>query len=146
MGITRCAIAATRRTAVDFAAAPSYSSRMRIVLIASLASALALAACGDDGGSTPAIDAASSVTKVPCAGATVAATVTTVGFAYDPASTTVTTGQIVKFTMPGDHNAVSNSGLFRADFNAETCLRFDAAGSFPFHCEPHNFAGTIVVQ
>lgn len=107
-----------------------------------------LAACGgDDGGSTD-IDAASStVSQVTCGGATIAATVTAPGFAFTPMSSTISVGQIVQFDMPSSHNAVSDSsGLFRADFNASTCFRFDAAGSYGFHCEPHAFTGTIVVQ
>lgn len=126
-------------------AVPGYSSIMRSVFLVSLAATLA-AACGDDGGSSAPIDAPSPVAKVTCAGATVAATVTTVGFAFDPRDTTISAGQIVKFTMPADHSAISDTGLFRADLGAEACFRFDAAGTYPFHCEPHLFPGSIVVQ
>jgi plastocyanin len=41
---------------------------------------------------------------------------------------------------------VSTTGLFRVDFGATACLKFTAAGSFPFKCEPHQFVGTVVVQ
>jgi plastocyanin len=108
---------------------------------------VSLAACGGDDTSSTTIDApASTVTKLTCAGASVAATVTAPGFAFTPATSTITAGQIVKFTMPATHNAVSDSALFRADFNGDACFRFDTAGSYPFHCEPHLFTGTIVVQ
>lgn len=115
---------------------------------------LTLAACGDDGGSPAAIDAAPGpdapagpVVSVPCAGATLAETVTAPGFMFVPMTTTISAGQIVQFTMPGSHNAVSDTaGQFRANFGASTCYRFDVAGSYPFHCEPHLFTGTIVVQ
>jgi len=121
---------------------------MRKALIASLASILALAACGDDGGSTPAVDAATaSVVKVACPGATISATVTAPGFMFMPEDSTVAAGQIVKFTMPGEHNAQSDTaGLFRADFAGDSCFRFDVAGTYGFHCVPHSFTGSIVVQ
>lgn len=121
---------------------------MRIALITALASVSLLAACGDDGGSTP-IDAppTSSITSVTCAGATIAATVTAPGFAFTPMSTTISAGEIVQFTMPGEHTATSDvAGLFRVGGGATGCFRFAVAGTFPFHCEPHGFDGTIVVQ
>lgn len=105
-----------------------------------------LVGCGGDDGGDPVDAPASTVSRVTCAGATIAATVTAPGFAFSPMSTTISAGQIVQFDMPSSHNAVSDSGLFRADFNAATCFQFDAAGSYGFHCEPHSFTGTIVVQ
>src|SRR5678815_4468435 len=113
MGITRCGMAATQRSTAlsTWPCLPGYSSIMRIVLI-SFAAALALTACGDDGGTTQTIDAPSPVTKVDCAGATIAGTVTTVGFAYDPRDTTIAVGGIVQFTMPAEHTATSDTGLF----------------------------------
>ena len=119
---------------------------MRTVLL-SLAALLLVPACGDDGGGDPPIDAPpSSVMGVSCSGATIAAEVTTVGFAFDPAATTVPAGSVVRFTMPATHNAVSDDGLFRADFGTASCFRFTAAGTFGYHCEPHLFTGTITVQ
>lgn len=121
-------------------------SMRSFLVVASLL--IPLAACGgDDGGSTEVDASSSTVTRVNCGGATIAATVTAPGFAFTPMSSTITTGQIVQFDMPSSHNAVSDTaGLFRADFNAATCYRFDAVGSYGFHCEPHSFTGTIVVQ
>jgi plastocyanin len=121
---------------------------MRNALLASFASLLAVSACGDDGGTTPPIDGPSAVTKVTCAGATITATVTTMGLtAFDPMVTTITAGQIVQFTMPAEHNAVSDTGAFRSGgVGEDACFRFDVAGSYPFHCEPHLFTGRIVVQ
>lgn len=110
------------------------------------ASLVSLVACGgDDGGTT--VDAPTGpVARVDCAGATIAATVTAPGFAFEPMATMISVGQVVQFTMPVAHNAVSNDGLFTAGFNASTCFRFDAARSYTFHCEPHSFTGTITVQ
>ena len=124
---------------------PGYSWNMRSLLLISLAATLA-AACGDDGGGSDTIDAPSPVSRIPCAGATITGNVSTVGFAFDPRDTTISVGQIVQFTMPADHSAVSDTGLFRVDFNTTACIRFDAPGTYAFHCDPHLFPGSIVVQ
>jgi plastocyanin len=112
---------------------------------------LAAACGGDDGGGTvidapPGIDAASLMaSEVSCTGVN-APVIMTSGFAYSPTSTTVSLDTVVKFTMPVDHNAISNDGLFTADFNGDTCVRFESLGTFRFHCGPHAFIGTVVVQ
>lgn len=125
---------------------------MRRPLLSSLFAvfAVCLAACGgDDGGGV--IDAPSGIdgpplmaSEVSCAGVN-APVIMTTGFAYNPASTTVTLDTVVKFTMPIDHNAISNDGLFTADFSSDTCVRFESVGTFRFHCGPHAFIGTVVV-
>ena len=113
--------------------------------------AVLLAACGGDDGASP-IDAPAGIdgpplmaSEVSCAGVN-APVIVTNGFAYSPSSTTVTPGTVVKFTMPVDHNALSNDGLFTADFNGDTCVRFDSVGTFRFHCVPHAFIGTVVAS
>jgi len=122
---------------------------MRRPLLLSMFAVLA-AACGGDDGATP-IDAAAGpdapplmATEVSCTGVN-APVITTTGFAYSPANTTVALNTVVKFTMPLEHNALSNDGLFNADFNGDTCVRFESAGSFRFHCTVHAFIGTVVV-
>ena len=108
---------------------------------------LATTACGGDDGGGTAVDAPSStVARVQCGGATIAGTVTAFGFAFTPMATTISVGQVVQFMMSATHNAISDEGLFTADFNATVCYRFDAARTYPFHCGPHGFTGTIVVQ
>lgn len=122
---------------------------MRRPLLSSLF-AVSLAACGgDDGGG--AIDAASGIdgsplmaSEVSCTGVN-APVIMTSGFAYSPSMSTVTLNTVVKFTMPLDHNAISNDGLFTADFNGDTCVRFESVGTFRFHCGPHAFIGSVVV-
>jgi plastocyanin len=123
---------------------------------ASLALLIMLAACSSSNSkapdAAPPIDAAPpTVMAVTCPGGTVP-TVTTDDntFAFTPSSTTISLGQIVKFTTSLTHNVVPNPtasdpGLV-VDFNKTKCLQFTHAGTFGFHCAPHGFAGTITVQ
>lgn len=131
--------------------------------------ALLVVACGDDGGSTPPIDApaaidapatdapttdapAATVVEVACAGATIASEVTAPGFSFTITDPTIAVDAIVRFSMPGSHSAVSGSpagtsdGQFTVSFNETKCFRFTAAGTYPFWCNPHQFTGTITVQ
>lgn len=125
---------------------------MRRPLLSSLFGVLCLAACGgDDGDNTP-IDAPAgpdaaplAASEVSCTGVT-APVITTSGFAFSPNITNVTANTVVKFTMPADHNAISNDGLFTADFNGDTCVRFEAPGNYRFRCGPHSFTGTVAVS
>jgi plastocyanin len=131
---------------------------------------LLVVACGDDGGSSPPIDApaaidapvtidaaidapaATGVTEVACAGATIASEVSAPGFAFTITVPTIAVDAVVRFTMPATHSAVSGSpagtddGKFSVGFSTTKCFRFTAAGSYPFWCNPHQFTGTITVQ
>ena len=124
--------------------------------------ALVVAACG--GSDSKTVDApagsgahdaaAASVQTVTCP-ATPAAVVMTSGFAFSPMTTTITQGQIVQFVMPSDHDvvpghnaadsAIADPGLTVA-FGETKCLMFTQTGMYGFHCGPHHFDGTIVVQ
>jgi plastocyanin len=69
---------------------------------------------------------------------------------YMPSSVSITVGQIVKFTMPSSHDvepnpAMSDPGL-TVGFGQTKCLMFNHTGTFGFHCGPHQFTGTVVVQ
>ena len=101
----------------------------------------------------------SSVVEVDCTGATIAVTVTAPGFAYafSPSDGgaadqhTIAVDDIVRFQMPASHNAFSGAanapdGLFSTNFNQTKCYQFTEAGTFPFHCTPHDFVGTLIVQ
>lgn len=121
-------------------------------LRSSLFAVLLLAACGgDDDGNNPPIDAPAGPDAAPLAASEVSCTgvdspvITTSGFAFSPAITSVTVDTVVKFTMPAEHNAISNDGLFTADFNGDTCVRFEAPGTYRFRCGPHSFVGTVSV-
>lgn len=122
---------------------------------------IVLAACGGDDGNSNPVDAPpsvdsppSSVQMVTCP-ATPAATVMTSGFMYAPMSSTISQGQVVQFVMPASHNVVpghvpadstlSDSGL-TVNFSETKCLMFTQPGTYGFHCGPHSFNGSIVVQ
>ncbi|HUQ03013.1 MAG TPA: hypothetical protein VM261_10980 [Kofleriaceae bacterium] len=124
---------------------------MRRPLLSSIFGVFLVAGCGGDDGGGSAIDAAPGIdgpplmaSEVSCAGVTTPVIMTS-GFAFSPATTTVALNTVVKFTMPVDHNAISNDGLFTAEFNGDTCVRFESVGTFRFHCGPHTFPGSVVV-
>jgi plastocyanin len=134
----------------------------KLLLIAISSLAIGAAACGSDDGSgdssgdgdgdgdgtvIDAAPAAPTVTVVDCATATVAGTVTAPGSAYSPANTTITSGEVVKFTMPAIHDAKSRTpGLFHVMFGQEQCLKFEGTGTVEFFCVPHQFTGTITIN
>lgn len=95
--------------------------------------------------------APSTVVEVPCTGANPVVTITAPGFAFTPMTANISVGQIVQFQMPATHSAVSGTpagtsdGQFTVGFNQQKCLRFTAAGVFPYWCNPHQFTATITV-
>lgn len=118
---------------------------------------LVVSACGG-GKDSAAIDApvgvdaaaATVVEVIPCTGESASVTSSNSDFSkYTPMATTITVGQIVKFTMASSHNVaptgVSDPGL-NVGFGATKCLRFTQAGTFNFKCTPHNFKGSITVN
>lgn len=69
---------------------------------------------------------------------------------YMPSAVSIAIGQIVKFTMPSSHDVepnrtMSDPGL-SVGFGETKCLMFSRTGTFGFHCGPHQFTGTVVVQ
>lgn len=69
---------------------------------------------------------------------------------YVPDSVTITVNQVVRFTMPSDHNVtpdttMSDPGL-AVNYSETKCLMFTRTGTFGFHCVPHGFTGTVIVQ
>lgn len=142
--------------------------RLAVVLLPSL---VLVAACSDD--ATPVIDAPvaidaanpdadspdaiavdampSGVVEVSCAGINPASVVTAPGFSFSITQARITVDDVVRFTMPASHSAVSGSpagvsdGKFEVGFNATKCFRFTIAGAYPFWCNPHQFEGSITV-
>jgi plastocyanin len=101
---------------------------------------------GDDDGATIDATANTDVVEVDCAGATIAATITTMGFAYLPATQTVSVGDIVEFAPLTGHDVNDANGAFHVGFGGDACFRFDAADTYTFHCSAHDFTGTLTVE
>lgn len=93
---------------------------------------------GPDAGPPP-------VVQVTCP-ADPAVTVTTPGYFYDPDQATIAVGQVVRFDPSTSHDVRSDTGLFTVPYGGDRCFRFDEAGTYPYHCTPHRFTGTIVAQ
>ncbi len=112
---------------------------------------LALAACGGgDDGSTDQTEQPDAevvpgdVVNVDCAGATIAATISTSGFAFDPESSTISVGEIVHFTPATGHNVVGDG--WSVPTSGDECFRFDVEGLQEFSCTIHGFTGTLQVN
>jgi plastocyanin len=105
---------------------------------------VAIGCAGDDAPARPdAEPQPRDVVEVDCATATIAATVSTAVNAYDPDTTTISVGQVVRFNPAASHD-VSNAD-FRVPFGGNRCFRFDAAASYTIVCTAHGFTGTVVV-
>jgi plastocyanin len=125
------------------------SARLSFVFIS------VLAACGGDdggGGKDAAIDSpqSSGIARVdPCPGTVDATVITTGAFSYMPAATTITQGQVVKFTMNAAHDVAALPGTdptLVVPLGGERCFRFTNPGVFKFKCTPHSFTGMITVN
>jgi plastocyanin len=99
------------------------------------------------------IDAMSSVSVVTCpVTPDLEIAVNGGGTAYMPNTGTISVNGVIRFT-PGDpnHDMVSGTapnadGLFDTVAGDTVCLRFSAAGTFPFFCQVHGFTGTLTVN
>ncbi len=122
---------------------------------------LAIAACGgggddptpaDTAAATDAPPAVATVETVACDGTESAETSSVDQFAFDPPNVTISVGQVVKFISGGAHNVVpgsapTDSGLRIPAFGATGCLKFTAAGTFNFKCQPHQqMKGSVTVN
>src|SRR5215203_4945405 len=119
---------------------------------------LAIAACGASGSG----DSAQPSAAASDGGSTAAAceVVTTAGEvtgsiadnAFDPAAVTATAGQVVAFTNEDSvpHTfALDDASCDTGNIanGASGAIRFDAAGSYPFHCNVHpSMKGTVTVS
>jgi plastocyanin len=78
--------------------------------------------------------------------------VTIAGFAFSPATVTVSVGDTVTWTNNDGvaHTATANNGAFDTDNIAggdSDSVTFDSAGTFAYHCEIHPaMTGTVVVE
>ncbi len=94
-----------------------------------------------------ATDAASSVQVISCSGVTPAATIAATNFMFSPMAVTISVDDVVRVTSVGSHTFTSDTGLFDTSIGQDTCVRFTAAGTFPYHCTVHpSMTGTVTVQ
>jgi len=126
------------------------AARLSFVFVVST---VAAACGGDDGnsGTDAGTDApASTVVRVdPCPGTTDATVITTAANVYMPMMTTISQGQVVKFTMNAAHDVAPGTGgdpNLVVPLGGERCYRFTAPGTFNFKCTPHGFTGSITVN
>jgi plastocyanin len=117
-----------------------------------LLAALTIAGCSAGAGSpATGVDASiADVVAVECAGGE-SSTISTVDsvLAFDPPSVAIVAGQVVKFTMSSMHDVVPDPGNdvgLQVGFSATRCLKFKTAGSYKFHCGPHQFKGVVTAQ
>lgn len=93
------------------------------------------------------IDAASSVQVISCVGVTPTAVIAASNFMFTPQNTTITANAVIQVTSTGTHTFTSDTGLFNTTIGNDTCVRFTAAGTFPYHCNFHSsMTGTVVVN
>lgn len=89
-----------------------------------------------------------------CVGAQAANVVRIVDFGFSPATVTIPVGGKVTWVNCSAastvHTSTADAGAWASGSLAQYVTyerTFDAAGDFPFHCDPHPFMkGTIVVQ
>lgn len=93
--------------------------------------------------------AASIVRVDPCPATPDATVITMSANMYMPMATTITQGQVVKFTMNAAHDvaplSASSTGLV-VPLGGERCYRFTMTGNYTFKCTPHGFTGSITVN
>jgi plastocyanin len=133
-------------------------------LVAIAAILLLLAACSSGGATTapsaqaPAAPTAEASVAPPAEAACVPSAaggevdVAIADFTFDPANITATVGQTVTFTNndSAPHTATLDDGSCTTpniNENASSALTFNAAGTYPFHCNVHpTMKGTITVS
>lgn len=91
-----------------------------------------------------------SVVRVdPCPGTVDATVMTTAANAYMPMMTSISQGQVVRFTMNAAHDVAplgATDPALVVPLGGDRCYRFTMAGTFTFKCTPHGFTGSVVVQ
>lgn len=120
---------------------------MRTRLLAAAVLILAGAGCGAP---APAAPASQAVNAAPAAVGSDAVSI--VGFAFEPATITVKTGETVTWTnqASADHTVVADDGSFQSGdlaTGATFTHTFDAPGTYAYRCGIHpSMHGTVVVE
>jgi len=124
---------------------------------------LSLNACGSSDDDDVAVDAPAAIdavaidapagtlaSVVDCTGLTPAAEVRFEGDVLSTRAVAITAGQVVRFHSLGRHTAWHDQGLWSANGDESTCVRFDGAGVYGFYCYFDSVnadeRGTVTVQ
>jgi plastocyanin len=127
---------------------------MRSIPVLTAILALGLVACGGDDDDTTVPDAAGAATvdvisASDCSELTTKVTIGNTGTTtFAPDAATIKVGEVIKFLPSGPHDMQSDDGTTfdSGGFGTSACLRFNVAGSYPFHCGNHpGMKGTITV-
>jgi plastocyanin len=121
-------------------------SKLSLILSCSVALVSFGACSSDDSGDDDDDAPGGAVTEVDCSTAASAPVVANAGLSYSPASTTIAANGVVKFTLGATHDVASSTSGLSVGLGGTKCLKFPTAGTYQFHCTPHGFTGTIVVQ
>lgn len=117
--------------------------RLGSLLVAAVL-AVGLGACGGDDGGDGGDGAA------PPAGPKADATVKLQAATFSPADVKVPVGGTVRFDWAGgvQHNVVFEDGQSKLQSKGTYSKTFDAAGTFPYHCEVHptTMKGNVTVE
>ena len=92
-------------------------------------------------------DAANANTNTN-ANTSLAASVTVLSSSYSPKTMTVRKGRPVIWTSAGgSHTVTGDNGGPNGDVSPGNpySFTFDTVGTFPYHCVPHGFTGTVIV-
>ena len=89
---------------------------------------------------------------VPCAGAVIAATITTSKTDFSPEQVAIQVGEVIELAPLNPHDVMAGSvqapkPWFFVAGNTVGCYRFDEPGALPFYCTAHPFTmnGVITV-
>jgi len=89
---------------------------------------------------TPDAPAGTAAGVVPCEGATIAGDIwfyDGIGYLGSALNQTFPIGSVVQFHDMASHTADHVQGLFSVSGDTQTCVRFDALGSYEFRCYFH---------
>jgi len=119
----------------------------KLSLILSCTALLSFGACSSDDSGDDGDDTGDGVAmEVDCSTAASAPVIANAGMTYSPASTTIAANGVVKFTLGATHDVASSTTGLSVPLGGTKCLKFATAGTYTFHCTPHSFTGTIIVQ
>lgn len=108
------------------------------------------------GGESVTVDAAPdtppvAVVALSSCPSTVAADIIDSPTAFIPKDSTISIGQVVRFTITAEHFVIPNTlkttdPALMVSRGQTKCFKFNVAGTYNFLCGVHSFPGSIIVQ